>query len=92
MLKIKYHTKFKKDYKLAVKRGCKPEKIEKVIRLLCSEQPLPAVYRDHPLINSKKYKDMRECHIAPDWLLIHKIVKKILVLQLIRTGTHSDLF
>jgi len=92
MLKPAFSGQFKKDYKLAVKRGCEPEKIEKVIRLLCSEQPLPAAYRDHPLINSKKYKDMRECHTAPDWLLIYKIVKEILVLQLIRTGTHSDLF
>jgi len=92
MLKPAFSGQFKKDYKLAVKRGCEPEKIEKDIRILCSEQLLPAAYRDHPLINSKKYKDMRECHIAPDWLLIYKIVKKILVLQLIRTGTHSDLF
>jgi len=76
MLKPAFSGQFKKDYRLAVKRGCKPEKIEKVIRLLCSEQPLPTAYRDHPLINSKKYKDMRECHIAPDWLLIYKIVKK----------------
>ena len=76
MLKPAFSGQFKKDYKLAVKRGCEPEKIEKVIRLLCSEQPLPAAYRDHPLINSKKYKDMRECHIAPDWLLIYKIVNR----------------
>ena len=87
MLKPEFSGQFKKDYKLAVKRGWDPKKLEKVITLLCGEHPLPAAYRDHPLINSKNYKN-----IAPDWLLIYKIVKKILVLQLIRAGTHSDLF
>ncbi|MGI5077665.1 type II toxin-antitoxin system YafQ family toxin [Treponema maltophilum] len=92
MLKPEFSGQFKKDYKPAVKRGCDPKKLEKVITLLCGEHPLPAAYRDHPLINSKNYKNMRECHIAPDWLLIYKIVKKVPVLQLIRTGTHGDLF
>ena len=92
MLELVYTSQFKKDYKPAVKRGWDPKKLEKVITLLCGEHPLPAAYRDHPLINSKNYKNMRECHIAPDWLLIYKIVKKVPVLQLIRTGTHGDLF
>ena len=44
------------------------------------------------LKNSKEYKGMRECHIEPDWLLIYKIENRLLILKLIRTGTHSDLF
>lgn len=92
MLKPEFSGQFKKDYKPAVKRGCDPKKLEKVITLLCGEHPLPAAYRDHPLINSKNYKNMRECHSASDWLLIYKIVKKVPVLQLIRTRTHGDLF
>lgn len=92
MLKPEYTGQFKKDYKLAIKRGCKPSKLQEVIELLCAEQPLPEKYRDHALVNSREYKDMRECHIEPDWLLVYKIYQDRLILRLIRTGTHSDLF
>lgn len=92
MLKPEFSGQFKKDYKLAVKRGCDPKKLEGVVRLLCNEQPLPEKYKDHALTNSRDYKGMRECHIQPDWLLVYKIVHETLILQLIRTGTHSDLF
>ena len=92
MLKVAFTGQFKKDYKLAVKRGCDPKKLEKVIALLVSEQPLPEKYRDHALTNSRNYKDMRECHIEPDWLLVYKVLKETLILRLIRTGSHSDLF
>ena len=56
------------------------------------EQPLPEKYKDHALTNSRNYKDMRECHIEPDWLLVYKVLREILILRLIRTGSHSDLF
>lgn len=92
MLKPAFTGQFKRDYKLAIKRGCNPNKLEKVISLLCNEQPLPEVYRDHALTNSRDYKSMRECHIEPDWLLAYKIYEQTLILKLIRTGTHSDLF
>lgn len=92
MLKIEFTGQFKKDYKLAIKRGCDPKELEKVITLLVNEQPLPEQYRDHALINSRNYKDMRECHIAPDWLLVYKVLRDTLILRLIRTGSHSDLF
>jgi mRNA interferase YafQ len=92
MLKAEFTGQFKKDYKLAVKRGCKPEALQEVITLLVNEQPLPDKYRDHALVNSRNYKGMRECHIEPDWLLVYKIVRENLILKLIRTGTHSDLF
>ena len=92
MLKVEFTGQFKKDYKLAVKRGCDPKELEVVITLLVNEQPLPEKYRDHALANSRNYKGMRECHIEPDWLLVYKILKEMLILQLIRTGSHSDLF
>jgi mRNA interferase YafQ len=92
MLKPEFTGQFKKDYKLAIKRGCKPEALQEVITLLVYEQPLPDKYRDHALVNSRNYKDMRECHIEPDWLLVYKIVRENLILKLIRTGNHSDLF
>ena len=92
MLKVKFTGQFKKDYKLAVKKGCDPKELEKVITLLVNEQPLPEKYRDHALTNSRNYKDMRECHIEPDWRLVYKVLKETLILRLIRTGSHSDLF
>ena len=92
MLKIEYQGQFKKDFKLAVKRGCDIAELRKVISLLASEHPLPEKYHDHALTNSKGYKDVRECHIQPDWLLIYKIYNDSLILKLIRTGSHSDLF
>lgn len=92
MLKPEFSGQFKKDYKLAIKRGCDPKKLETVLELLCSERTLPEKYRDHALNNSRNYQGMRECHIQPDWLLVYRIVQDRLILQLIRTGTHSDLF
>lgn len=92
MLRPEFTGQFKKDYKLAVKRGCDPDKLSEVITMLVNEQPLPEKYRDHALVNSRNYKNMRECHIEPDWLLVYKIEQEILILKLIRTGSHSDLF
>ena len=92
MLKIEFTGQFKRDFKLAVKRGCDINEMQEVITMLSNEQPLPEKYRDHALINSGDYKYMRECHIEPDWLLIYKVHHDTLVLKLIRTGSHSDLF
>jgi len=85
-------TSFVKDYKLAVKRGCDISKLRKVVEMLASGETLPREYRDHALVNSRKYKGMRESHIEPDWLLVYKITESVLILTLFRTGTHSDLF
>ena len=49
MLKIEYQGQFKKDYKLALKRGCNPELLTEVISMLANEQELPEKYRDHNL-------------------------------------------
>lgn len=92
MLKIEFSGQFKKDYKLAIKRGCDPKLLEQVISMLANEIPLPEKYRDHALVTSRNYKNVRECHIEPDWLLIYRTEKERLILQLVRTGTHSDLF
>lgn len=92
MLKIEYQGQFKKDYKLALKRGFDPSLLTEVITLLANQQTLPLKYQDHSLTDSRKYKGVRECHIQPDWLLIYQINKDTLILRLIRTGSHSDLF
>ena len=90
MLTIKFESSFKKDYKRIIKRGYDKRLLEKVIDILANEETLPSKYKDHSLIGN--YKDYRECHIAPDWLLIYRIIDNELILVLSRTGSHSDLF
>ena len=90
MLTIKYHTMFKKDFKKIKKRGYDISRLEKIVQLLANEVPLPEQFKDHNL--SGNYNGFRECHIAPDWLLIYQVNNNELVLVLSRTGSHSDLF
>lgn len=90
MLTIKYEAAFRKDFKRIVKRGYDVRLLEKVVEILASGSLLPEKYKDHSL--NGNYRDCRECHITPDWLLIYQIKGDELILCLTRTGTHSDLF
>ena len=90
MLKIRYHTSFRKDYKRIVKRGYDVKLLEDIINKLANGEQLTEKNRDHNL--SGEYSGCRECHITPDWLLIYEIDNGELILYLTRTGTHSDLF
>lgn len=56
MLRPLFTGQFKRDYKLAMKRGCDRKRLEAVIDLLCREETLPPSYRDHALVNSRNYK------------------------------------
>ena len=89
-LTIKTTKRFDKDLKKLKKRKYDLKLLAKIINKLSDSEILPEKYRDHYL--NGDYKGFRECHIQPDWLLIYKIEKNILVLTLSRTGTHSDLF
>lgn len=88
MLKPEYTTKFKKDLKTVEKRNLDIDLLKEIIKKLCLEEPLPAKNKDHNL--SGDWSGCRECHIAPDWLLIYQIGNGLIVFE--RTGTHSDLF
>lgn len=90
--KIKRSSQFKKDFKTIVKRGYDLTELENVIRILKNGGVLPEKYKDHPLKNNKEYLDCRELHIEPDWLLVYKYYDNQVILYLMRTGTHSDLF
>ena len=90
MYKIVPSNQFKKDLKLAIKRGYDISLLENVVSILSNGETLPPKYCDHEL--SGDYKGCRECHITPDWLLIYEKMNNELVLYLTRTGTHSDLF
>ena len=87
---IKYTSRFKKDYKLAKRRGLNLSLLKKIISQLANGVQLDEKYRDHDL--SGDWKGHRECHIQPDWLLVYRIEDDVLILTLSRTGTHSDLF
>ena len=87
---VKLTTQFKKDYKLAMKRGLDIVLLEEVITKLAKGITLPEKNRDHALTGN--WIGHRECHVLPDWLLIYRIENDVLVLTLSRTGTHSDLF
>ncbi len=89
-LTVKPTTAFRKDYKLAIKRGLKIDLLKTVIETLALGKPLPPENRDHELTGN--WKGHRECHIGSDWLLIYRIEEDVLALTLTRTGTHSDLF
>ncbi len=90
MLKIVPSNQFKKDLKLAKKRGLRLDHLETVVDSLAAQKTLDAKYRDHTLTG--QYRGFRECHIEPDWLLIYRIEADELALLLFRTGSHSDLF
>lgn len=92
MLEIRYTTSFKKDYKQIKKRGYDLSKLKKVIELLAKEEPLPSRFNDHKLKGGKEFENCRKCHIEPDWLLVYRILKTEIILELLYTGTHSDLF
>lgn len=83
---------FKKELKVIKKRDKDLKKLTKIVNLLASDTKLDEKYRDHALVNSVRFKGCRECHIEPDWLLVYKKNDKELILFLIETGTHSDLF
>ena len=90
MLTLKTTSRFRKDYKLARKRGLNLSLLEAVIDTLLAGKPLDPKYKDHALTGN--YSGYRECHILPDWLLIYTIHLDTLTLVVSRTGTHSDLF
>lgn len=92
MRSISVTSQYKRDLELARKRQLPIQKLNEVVVALAKDEALPAARRDHPL---KGYNPViRECHILPDWLLEYRKVdnNELHLLQLIRTGSHSDLF
>ncbi|MDO5733507.1 MAG: type II toxin-antitoxin system YafQ family toxin [Eubacteriales bacterium] len=87
---IKLSSQFRKQLKMAKKRGKQLDKLETVVDILANDLPLPEKYRDHALTGN--WVNHRECHIEPDWLLIYYKQDDVLVLSLVATGSHSDLF
>jgi len=83
-------TKFRKDRKRLKKRGYNLTLLEEIVEKLANGETLPGKNKDHRLTGN--LANFRECHIAPDWLLVYRINADVLELWLMETGTHSDLF
>ena len=88
MLVLATTAQFRRDSKLARKRGLGLDRLGAVVDMLLREETLPARYQDHALLGA--YSGKRECHIAPDWLLVYRVADGRLIAD--RTGTHADLF
>lgn len=82
--------RYKKDYKRIKKSGFDSEKLERVIDTLAEGKKLPDKNKDHEL--KGEFAGLRECHIGPDWLLLYRKESEKLILVLIGTGTHRDIF
>ncbi|MCI5520592.1 MAG: type II toxin-antitoxin system YafQ family toxin [Treponema sp.] len=87
---VQWTKQYKKDVKLAKKRNYKMEELYSVVEKLANDEILEERYHDHSLEGN--WAGHRELHIRPDWLLIYQKKDNLLILELSRTGTHSDLF
>ena len=76
-MRISYSSQFRKDMKTAFRQH---------------KEILPENCRDHMLNDSREFEDCRECHVCPDWLLIYRVHIDSDLLELIRLGSHSELF
>ena len=92
MLTIKLDKKFKKDIQRDKKSGHYSDEdfkeLKQVMEKLIDEVKLDEKYLDHKLIGD--FKDFRECHIKPNWLLIYKIDNQNI--KFARLGTHQQIF
>lgn len=89
---VVYSTKFKKSLKKIKKQSKNLDELLDIIDKLALKEELEPKYKNHKLIDDKNYKNCYECHIKPDWLLIYQYNDDELLLLLINTGSHSDLF
>jgi len=90
MMQVFHSRAFRKDLRLAHRRGKDLGKLQTTIECLARREPLPARLHDHPLKGNMS--GYRECHIEPDWLLVYRVDATTGVIRLERTGTHADLF
>lgn len=88
---LRVSNRYKKHIKQIAKRNIENvKKINDVVHILQKDETLEERFKDNPLVGN--WIGHRECHVLPDLLLIYKIVENVLILELVDTGTHSDLF
>ena len=89
---VEHTTAFRRDYRRESKgvlRGRLDALLRPVLTALAADEPLPHANRDHPLAG--EWSDCRECHIRGDLLLVYRKPDDR-TLQLVRLGSHSELF
>ena len=87
---IQITNKFKKSLNLSFRRNLSLELLKEIVHILAKGEKLDVKHRVHILEGYKT--DIWECHIKPDWLLLWQQKDDELILILLDTGTHSDLF
>lgn len=87
---VRYSGLFKRSFKKCMKRGLDLNAFQTVVEMLASTGTLLPKYKPHRL--KGKYNGLWECHISPDWLLVWEQHDEELLLVLVDTGTHSDIF
>ncbi len=90
MYSLNYTGQFKRSLKRCVKRGLNIQLLTDTLDILQATGKLSDSYKPHKLTGN--YKGCWECHISPDWLLVWQQNDEELVLIMVDTGTHSDLF
>lgn len=88
MKSIIYGNPFKNQFKAYLKKKPDITPFTEVLNLLSNSLDLPNKYKEHYL--KGKWKGYKECHLAPDWLLIYKTTDTEVFL--VATGSHDDLF
>ena len=90
MMTIKRTAQFKRDFKKIIRQGYDANLMVDLLNKLANCEKLEEKYQDHALKGD--LIGFRECHVAPDWLLIYSVSDDKLILTLTRTGSHRDLF
>lgn len=89
---VKYTSTFKKNLKKLTKQNKNLDEMFSLIERIANKEKLEHKFKNHKLRDGKNYKNCFECHIEPDWLLIYQYNEDNLILLLVNSGTHSELF
>nr|WP_276149106.1 type II toxin-antitoxin system YafQ family toxin [Campylobacter jejuni] len=89
---VKYEIRVLKEYKKNYKKLTLKEKdsVDEIVYRLSNNETLERKYKDHKL--KGEFKELRECHVKPDLLLIYQKQDDKLILTCINIGSHSELF
>ncbi len=89
---VKYEIRVLKEYKKNYKKLTLKEKdlVDEIVYRLSNNKTLERKYKDHKL--KGEFKELRECHVKPDLLLIYQKQDDKLILTCINIGSHSELF
>ena len=81
-------TRFRKEFAKQIKGTPLEAEFATLLDLLVAGGQLPHKYRAHPLKNNRS--GHWDCHLRPDMVLLYQ--RSATVLQLVRIGSHADLF